>query len=569
MEWSTFINNAFLYLLSLSNTLNYIFYFPFILFYLIELDEFEEVSFIKIYIFFIIYDLVRNIFITPIQKLLYCIGFNKKISFDLIILFIINIALFYLFFHFENKRFILNITIIARIIISLMNISNLFISKIIKNTFEKEMIKKLIYFEFYEKLNNFIVFIIIFIFIDSFKKMYIYFFISSLFNLFFIIIYLLMFRCHDEKKYSLYEEQELNKLKNNNKYNNNKDKKNLKLKNAYSLKNIKTTISTGDYNSLSKSNNKEFFHNNHRKISSEIIVNNDLDKKKLNNLENKKIISDIENNDAMLSTNNNQIMTNKESINIDINNNDNMDNNIQNKELYMINNIPITSSNRVLNEDSKSIVTESKNENIVNKKKWIYTIFILTPSKFLIYLFLIMLFLKTYSLKNIYKIKIHLIFYFCYFLTNILIYPLNKEVFSRIIKSKKGRKVMYILSFIFAIPACIGYIYLILDNKIINEKMQLVKYILFFVLNFILKESLFILLRIFYLNIITIGFSKKISKQMKEISNILACLLFLGYNISLLFIRNDTIIYIIIKYILYYFLPLFFLIIFFIYIVNI
>ena len=128
---------------------------------------------------------------------------------------------------------------------------------------------------------------------------------------------------------------------------------------------------------------------------------------------------------------------------------------------------------------------------------------------------------------------------------------------------------MYISSFIFAIPACIGYIYLILDNKIINEKIQLVKYILFFVLNFILKESLFILLRIFYLNIITIGFSKKISKQMKEISNILACLLFLGYNISLLFIRNDTIIYIIIKYILYYFLPLFFLIIFFIYIVNI
>ena len=78
MEWSTFINNAFLYLLSLSNTLNYIFYFPFILFYLIELDKFEEVSFIKIYIFFIIYDLIRNFLITPIQKLLYCIGFNKK-----------------------------------------------------------------------------------------------------------------------------------------------------------------------------------------------------------------------------------------------------------------------------------------------------------------------------------------------------------------------------------------------------------------------------------------------------------------------------------------------------------
>ena len=571
MECNSLINNIFLYLLSLSNTINYIFYFPFILFYLIESDNLEIISSIKIYIFFIIYDLLINIFINPIQKLLYCIGINIKMSFDLIILFLISISLFYLFYHYDNKSFILDIVIIIRVIISLTNTSKLFISKLVENMFDrKEIFNKLNIFEFYEKINNFIIFIFIFCFINSFNKLYLYFFVSSIFNLLFFIFYLLMFRCHKEKKYYFYDEQELNKSENNNKFKKCNNKRNIKIKNSYSLKNIKNTTNNGDYNSLSKSNNKDIFSSKHRKTSSDIITNGKFDKNKFNNLEKKK--TEIDN----LSTNNNQIIINKESTKVILdNNNDNLDNNIhyQNKDLDIINNIPITSSNRDLNENSNKIspITDSKNDNIVNKKKWIFIVFILVPSKFLKYLLLIMLFLKTHLLKNKYTIKVHLFFYCCYFLMNILIYPINNGIFSRIIKreNRKGKKVMYIVSIIFAIPACIGYMYLILDDKTIHEKNKMAKYILLFVLNFILKETLFILLRIYYNNIKNIGFNQKIHKTMKEISTFLACILFLGYSVLLLFINNDTIILKIIKYILYYFLPLFFIFLFFINTVNI
>jgi TRAP-type C4-dicarboxylate transport system permease small subunit len=62
-----------------------------------------------------------------------------------------------------------------------------------------------------------------------------------------------------------------------------------------------------------------------------------------------------------------------------------------------------------------------------------------------------------------------------------------------------------------------------------------------------------------------IGLTKETLKKNKEISNIFACLLFLGYNISLLFIGNhNTVIDKIVHFIIYYFLPIFFLLIIFI-----
>jgi TRAP-type C4-dicarboxylate transport system permease small subunit len=62
-----------------------------------------------------------------------------------------------------------------------------------------------------------------------------------------------------------------------------------------------------------------------------------------------------------------------------------------------------------------------------------------------------------------------------------------------------------------------------------------------------------------------LGLSKEILKKNKEISNIFASLLFLGYNISLLFIGiNNTIVDKIVYFVIYYFLPIFFLLIIFI-----
>lgn len=548
MKWNSIKNNVFLYLLSLSNAINYIFYFPIILLYLVESNDLKIFDYIKIYIFFIIYDLIRNIFSFLIRKIIHCFGINKKITLDLIIMTLIGINIFYMLLKFDDKSLFINILIIARIILSLTNISSMFISKIADNIFiKKEIFNKLNIFDFYEKLNNFIIFVFIFLFINTFDNFYLYFFGSSIFNFIFCILYILMFKCHDEKVYSLYEEPELNKSE---KSNNNK--KNAKMK-INRIQKVKVKYTTGEDIYLSKSNNKDILDNKYRKTDSETIADIKLRKK----FSNKNTIElDDNGKNIILSTNHNQINTNKELTNIDIiKNNENLENNI-----------PIASSNRNLNEPLKKTdtFTEMKNEKILNRKKWIFICFILVPSKFLKYLFLFMLFIKTNSLKNIFKIKIHLVFYCCYFFMNIAIYPLNKKLSSKILKTNSGKKKMNILSIIFAIPACVGYIFLLLDHPLNNSRFIFEKYILFFVLNFILKECIFILLRIYYINSLSIGFSKSIFRDMKEISNILTCLLFIGYNILLLYIKNNTITHRIINYICYYFFPAFCLLIFFI-----
>ena len=541
-------NNLFLYLLSLSNCINYIFYFPLILFYLAEEDNLQYLDSIKIFTFFIIYDLIRNIFLSCIRKITYYFGINKIISINLIILALINIALYFLFKKIENKSFLLNIIIILRIVFSLTNVSSIFISKIAENIFmNKERYNKLTIFDFYEKLNNFLIFVFIFFFINTFEKLYIYFFCSGAFNLCFYILYTIMFRCHDEKKYLLNEEQDQEIKINQNKLKNQNYNKGIKNK----KQNMKGVYTLAEENYLSKSNNKDIFNSKYRKNSSGIIVNDNLAKSKFNGSENRNI-SDNYNNDIILSTNNNQIVTN--------NNNENI--RYQNKELDN----PMVSSNRGLKESQSkrnSFIAE-KNEKILNKKKWIFIFLILVPFKFLKYLFLLLLFFKTYSLRNNFEIKIHLIFYCCYFLMNILIYPLNKKLISKMIRGKKGKKIISLISIIFLIPSCIGYSYINLDDTKNDTKRQLEKYIMFFILNFILKEGLYILLRIYYINSILIGFNKTMFNHMKEMSNVLTCFSFLLYNILLLFVQENSKSAKIIKYLFYYILPVLFLFFFFI-----
>ena len=554
-------NNFFLYFLSLSNSINYIFYFPFILLYIFESDRLDYIDFIKIYIFFIIYDLIRNIFLTIIHKFSNYFGLNKKISLDLIILTLVNISLFYLFYSIKSKSFLLNIIIIFRIIFSLTNVSSLFISKIASNIFPtKERFSKLNIFDFYEKLNNFLIFVFIFFFVNTFDKFYLYFFCSSIFNLCFCLLYIIMFKCHDEKSYSLYEEQELNKLKSIQKSQIQNNKKNLKIS-KNKIQNIKGAYTIGEENILSKSNNKDTFNSKFKRNSSGIIATDNLVKSNINGYENKNI-NDNENNDIIYSSNNNQIITNLDIIK---NNSENL--RYQNKGIYM-NNFQLASSNRSLNENfpKRHSFSEIKIDNILIKKKWKYISLILIPFKFLKYLFLFMLFLKTYSLKKVFEIKTHLIFYCCYFLMNIIIYPFNKIIFSQI-KRKKKKIIMYTALIIFSIPSCVGYIYLILDNQT-NKKYQLEKYILFFVFNFILKENSYILLRVYYINSISVGFNKKMFNDMKEISNMFTCILFLIYNILLLF-ANDTNIKKAIINGINYFIPISFLLIFFINTINI
>ena len=144
MVWKSIKNNIFLYSLSLSNTINYIFYFPFILLYLCEKNEMRKINYIQIYLFFIIYDFTRNLSANFIRRISKYFGINKTITINLLVLVLISFLLFFIFIRFSKSKEGLYEIIIFRLIIALVNISSLFTTKIILNIFErKEMFKQL------------------------------------------------------------------------------------------------------------------------------------------------------------------------------------------------------------------------------------------------------------------------------------------------------------------------------------------------------------------------------------------------------------------------------------------
>ena len=565
MSLKSIKNNIFLYSLSLSNHINYIFYFPFILLYLFNNDNLSKIYYIQIYIFFIIYDLTRNLSSNFIRKISNCFGINRIISINLIILLLISFLHFLAVFRSFHGKSGLNTLIILRIIISLVNITPIFTSKIIVNIFgKKEMYNKLSIIDFYEKLNTFLIFVFIYFITPS--KFPLYFLFAFVYNLYFLIIYLVFFKCQDEKNFILYEEKTTDKIKSANNQSTDITKKHPKNKFSKRTKN-KEPSSIVESNNFSKSGDKGRL--GKRKSSAKIINNEKILEKESNenyfsdkNNEN----GDIENNMIVLTTtNNNQQITNK-----DYTNNDN-NSQFQKQNIYMVNNIPIVSSSqRVFQEKmtNNSSIIDLKNDTLNSKKKNIFIYLNLIPNRFLIFLFLFMLYSKTISLKNIFSVETHLLFYIGYFFIIIPIDALTNIIYAKTMKNKNsGKKILLITSCVLSIISIICYIYLFLNsfNHIKNKRIQFILYVLFFVLNLFLKEGLIIMMRIFYKNSMNIGFSRETLKKNKEISNIFACLLFLGYNISLLFINNPNSIFDkIVYFIMYYFLPIFFLLIIFI-----
>ena len=565
MSLKSIKNNIFLYSLSLSNYINYIFYFPFILLYLFNNDNLSKIYYIQIYIFFIIYDLTRNLSSNFIRKISNCFGINRIISINLIILLLISFLHFLAVFRSFHGKSGLNTLIILRIIISLVNITPIFTSKIIVNIFgKKEMYNKLSIIDFYEKLNTFLIFVFIYFITPS--KFPLYFLFAFVYNLYFLIIYLIFFKCQDEKNFILYEEKTTDKIKSANNQSTDITKKHLKKKYSKRTKN-KEPSSIVESNNFSKSGDKGRL--GKRKSSTKIINNEKILEKESNenyfsdkNNEN----GDIENNMIVLTTtNNNQQIANK-----DYTNNDN-NSQFQKQNIYMVNNIPIVSSSqRVFQEKmtNNSSIIDLKNDTLNSKKKNIFIYLNLIPNRFLIFLFLFMLYSKTISLKNIFSVETHLLFYIGYFFIIIPIDALTNIIYAKTMKNKNsGKKILLITSCVLSIISIICYIYLFLNsfNHIKNKRIQFILYVLFFVLNLFLKEGLIIMMRIFYKNSMNIGFSRETLKKNKEISNIFACLLFLGYNISLLFINNPNSIFDkIVYFIMYYFLPIFFLLIIFI-----
>ena len=556
-------NNIFLYSLSLSNNINYIYYFPFIILYLLNNDNLSKLNYIQIYIFFVIYDLTRNLSSNLIRKISNFVGINKLISINLIILLLISFVLFLAAFRSFHVKAGLNTLIILRLITSLANITPIFTSKIIVNIFgNKAMYNKLNFVDIYEKFNFFLIFVFIYFITPS--KFPFYFLFSFVYNLYFLIIYLIFFKCQDEKNFIFYEEKN-EKIKSSNNQSTDITKKHSKKKFGKRIKGREPTSMAED-NNYSKSGDKGRF--GKRKSSAKIINNEKILEKESNenylsekNNEN----GDIENNMIVLTTtNNNQQITNK-----DYTNNEN-NSQFQKQNIYMVNNIPIASSSqRVLQEKlSNNSIIDLKNDNLNSKRKIIFIYINLIPARFLKFLFLYMLYSKTISLKNIFSVETHLLFYCGYFFIIMPIDTLTNIIYSKSIrKQKSGKRILLITSMILSIISFFCYIYLFLNSfeHIKNKNIHFFLYLLFFAFNLFLKEGIIIMIRIFYKNSMNIGLTKETLKKNKEISNIFACLLFLGYNISLLFIGNhNTVIDKIVHFIIYYFLPIFFLLIIFI-----
>ena len=563
MSLKSIKNNIFLYSLSLSNNINYIYYFPFIILYLLNNDNLSKLNYIQIYIFFVIYDLTRNLSSNLIRKISNFVGINKLISINLIILLLISFVLFLAAFRSFHVKAGLNTLIILRIITSLANITPIFTSKIIVNIFgNKAMYNKLNFVDIYEKFNFFLIFVFIYFITPS--KFPFYFLFAFVYNLYFLIIYLIFFKCQDEKNFIFYEEKN-EKIKSSNNQSTDITKKLPKKKFGKRIKGREPTSMAED-NNYSKSGDKGRF--GKRKSSAKIINNEKILEKESNenylsekNNEN----GDIENNMIVLTTtNNNQQITNK-----DYTNNEN-NSQFQKQNIYMVNNIPIASSSqRVFQEKlSNNSIIDLKNDNLNSKRKIIFIYINLIPARFLKFLFLYMLYSKTISLKNIFSVETHLLFYCGYFFIIMPIDTLTNIIYSKSIrKQKSGKRILLITSMILSIISFFCYIYLFLNSfeHIKNKNIHFFLYLLFFAFNLFLKEGIIIMIRIFYKNSMNIGLTKETLKKNKEISNIFACLLFLGYNISLLFIGNhNTVIDKIVHFIIYYFLPIFFLLIIFI-----
>ena len=563
MSLKSIKNNIFLYSLSLSNNINYIYYFPFIILYLLNNDNLSKLNYIQIYIFFVIYDLTRNLSSNLIRKISNFVGINKLISINLIILLLISFVLFLAAFRSFHVKAGLNTLIILRIITSLANITPIFTSKIIVNIFgNKAMYNKLNFVDIYEKFNFFLIFVFIYFITPS--KFPFYFLFSFVYNLYFLIIYLIFFKCQDEKNFIFYEEKN-EKIKSSNNQSTDITKKLPKKKFGKRIKGREPTSMAED-NNYSKSGDKGRF--GKRKSSAKMINNEKILEKESNenylsekNNEN----GDIENNMIVLTTtNNNQQITNK-----DYTNNEN-NSQFQKQNIYMVKNIPIASSSqRVLQEKlSNNSIIDLKNDNLNSKRKIIFIYINLIPARFLKFLFLYMLYSKTISLKNVFSVETHLLFYCGYFFIIMPIDTLTNIIYSKSIrKQKSGKRILLITSMILSIISFFCYIYLFLNSfeHIKNKNIHFFLYLLFFAFNLFLKEGIIIMIRIFYKNSMNIGLTKETLKKNKEISNIFACLLFLGYNISLLFIGNhNTVIDKIVHFIIYYFLPIFFLLIIFI-----
>ena len=342
-----------LLMLSMVQSFNYINNIPFLLLYFYKLNNLNFSNYIYLSFSLVIYEITKYFFKFFSIKMMRLIGIHEYLSLSIGSLIIIQIGFSVVFYYYKY----LILFIFYRIFLSLFNNLSSFITFPLSRLYNnKKMNIRLEYFSFFQKIFNFLIFLISNFFLTNLNSFSYFCLLLSIINIICFILYLITFICNNKHKERQYYPQISEKFQN---------KKNNSL-NLIKEHNNKINHIINNNNDIKKLNNNknnintENFGDN---TNLEIISGEIKNKFYLNNRNNKNN-NNIENHEGSINfcKNLNEIANNKT-----IKNNYN-DNSFKNK-LYQKNNSNINNSEIINKIESSSDVVlgqfygDNKNKN--------------------------------------------------------------------------------------------------------------------------------------------------------------------------------------------------------------
>lgn len=473
-----------LFFISLTHSFNYLSYIPFLIIFIKQIKDIRMDKILYLMIYYIIYDVIKYFSISVTIKMNKLIGEYFYYSLSICIMSIINLV--FSFVAFSNNNIFIFIS--HRILISIFNNISSNIDLILNLFYSQKTIFRKKNFSFYQKITNFLFFLIFLLFYNFLKNFYIYCFILSIFNLISFIFSLIVISCHKENIYNQYipniseKENDGNFIK------------------TYKIKE----------NKKEKNRTKEKTKNN----TNEIVVEN----------------NSISNNVSTGVNNINFFSPNKDK--------DKKNNLILHESIKEIN--PNESkNNNSLRRIVLPLLFQDKNKNFLYAKNirkiMLCLLLVSILSRVLNYLSIYMLIFKFSELKfiSIYsgfykKISLeedYLFLFASYYLLSILLYLINMLYTSIALKKKIINYIFYYISLIILLLSSIFFIYNYLKKF---EAKKINKNIIIYFLNNLLMNECIMLMSVFF-NIIgnKKRLSEKILKDIKITSLFLASIIFI------------------------------------------
>ena len=516
MPLNKFFNESLKYLclcfLSITYSFNYLNYIPFIIIYLRETKILDIYHNIYLLIYFIMYEVIKYFSFGLTIRINDLIGEHYYYSLSICIISVINLIFSFISFSYNN----IFILIFYRIFISLFNniVSNINLPLSLFYSKKQIMFKKR-NFSFIQKLTNFLFFLIFLSFFDFLRKFYIYCFISSVMNLISFIFSLIIISCHKENIYNQYIPSLSEKEGDNSM---------VKTYQKGRVNNKNNEIIVDIYNNSNSVNNN---------ISTGINNMDNLIKENKNKLNANLVSNESNKNEAKaLSQSNKEFLKNKgmKGFFFPFYKKENYKNNVMNNTerknlvslllvLVLTKSLNFLSSYMLIFKVHGVIIFSYVNEN--NNE---------------------LLFHKLSSFFNFNSIEEEYIFLFmCFSFLNILLYFINLSYTSIAFKRKIINFIFYYFSFIIFFISSFFFIYYYLmdftNSKISTDKIRK-RIIIFFIIDFVMNESITIMSVFFNIFGNKKGFSEKLLKDIKTSSLLLASVIFLIIEISIAIINR-------------------------------